>query len=89
MSNHCFPYDQHFVLSKEKREGGIVTYQAKNIINPQYRCGIQLVFVSHLSDTQRAQVCAIYERMSQKHFICPYFPFKTKPQFSSLPMAKF
>ena len=45
--------------------------------------------VLYLSDTQRAQVCANDESPRQNHFICPYFPFKTKSLFASLRMAKF
>jgi hypothetical protein len=34
-------------------------------------------------------VSAIDERLRHNHFKCHDFPFKTTPQFSSLPMAKF
>ena len=46
-------------------------------------------FVLHLSDTQPSKICVNDELLKQNHFICPYFPYKTNPLFSSLPMAKY
>jgi energy-coupling factor transporter ATP-binding protein EcfA2 len=82
-------YNQHFVLGKDKREGNTITYQGKKFKNPHHSCGIQRVYVSHLSDTQQARVCAIDERLRQNHFICPDFSLKIELEFSSLPITKF
>jgi hypothetical protein len=74
-------YSQHFVLGKEKREGDTVTCQGKKFINPHYCCGIQRVYVLHLSAIQRAQACVNDEHLRQSHFICHDFRCKPNPSF--------